>query len=357
MGSYAGACWGDDLMSVQRFTLLQRLQARLGRPLDTVLVAQAWRAAEKANAPALAAALTNICQMPAPARRIKGAPDLVGLRASIAARLAALSVPALTTNPVALADARLLAALQVDDVHAFLIYQQVFALQHASLLTQLHQQVGQHLVLHMTCVPRMARARASEQSFHALGANLAHLHVVGGGFEASLGLSDGVLTVPVPDTYEHLPQKMAAACSLLAHLPQLEAVLKVDDDHRLTNRAALDAALVSVKGAACGQFGSLIRARHHGDHSRAWHFGKCSTPTLNGRPHQWFAALSWCDGAGGYMVNRAGLRAIHWADLYFADVVGAALYEDVLMSEIMKRFSGGIRRRDMHRILTSSTEY
>lgn len=344
-------------MSVQRFTLLQRLQARLGQPLDRVLLTQAWQATEKADSHALASALAVICQMPAPACRIKGAPDLVGLRSAIAARLAALPTHALATNPVALSDARLLAALQVDDVCAFQIYQQVFALQHASLLTQLRQQLGKHLVLHMTCVPRMARARASERSFHALGASLAHLHVVGGGFEAPLRLADGVLTVPVPDTYEHLPQKMAAALSLLAHVPQLEAVLKVDDDHRLAHRAALDAALGSVKGAACGQFGSLIRARHHGDHSRAWHFGKCSTSALNGRPHQWFAALRWCDGAGGYMVNRAGLRAIHWADLYFADVVGAALYEDVLMSEIMSRFSGGIRQLDMRRILTSSTEY
>jgi hypothetical protein len=343
-----------------RFTAWQRLCARLGKPLDLVLIGDAWRAAGQARADgdaALRSALAAVAQQPSPAQRIKGAPDLNGLRRAMAGRLAAAGLEALASEQGAMDDARLLAALKVEDIHGFVAHQQVFELQNAAVLGALRSRLGAQVVLHMTCVPRLDRARASEASFKAKAPVLEHLHVIGGGFGARHTLDGNVLTVPVPDSYEHLPQKMASAFTLLAHVGSLQGVLKVDDDHRLADASALDMAWAQMKGAAAGQGGMIIRARHHGDHERAWHFGKCSRPELNNRPHQWFAALRWCDGAAGYMVSQAGLRAVHWASLYFGDFVASALYEDVLMSEVMRRFSGGLRPIDMARILAAKSDY
>ncbi|MGM9484247.1 hypothetical protein ACS5PN_23840 [Roseateles sp. NT4] len=346
-----------------RFSAWQRLMARWGQPLDRQLIKDAWSDHNLAGIGAgdstaeLHRRLAQMQQLPAQPALVKGAPDLNRLRSTVAGRLASASVESLHRDPAAMADARLLAQLKVEDPLSFAVHHEVFERQNAAVLAPLRAQLGAQVVLHMTCVPRLDRARHSEQSFKAKDSGLGHLHVIGGGHDSPYALNDNVLTVPVPDSYEHLPQKMAAAFALLAHVRSLEAVLKVDDDHRLADLAALNAGWRQVRGESAGQAGSVIRARHHGDHERAWHFGKCSRPELNARPHQWFAALRWCDGAAGYMVSRAGLRALHWASLYFADFVASALYEDVLMSEVMRRFSAGLRPLDMSRILAAKSDY
>lgn len=344
----------------QRFSAWQRLLARLGWALDRVLIDDAWRAASTVGSDqgaAMRRALEVIQRQPSTLERVKGAPDLVNLRRTVATRLMEASFQSLQSDSELLGDARLLAGLKVEDPYGFLVHQQVFEWQNEEVLSALRSNLKARVVLHMTCVPRLDRARASEGSFDSKGLELEHLHVIGGGFGTSYRLDGRVLSVPVPDSYEHLPQKMAAAFALLAHVTSLEGVLKVDDDHRLGEPSALEGAWVRMSGAPQGQGGMIIRARHHGDHERAWHFGKCSDGALNGRPHQWFAALRWCDGAAGYFVSRSGLRAVHWASLYFGDFVGSALYEDVLMSEIMRRFSAGLRQIDMTRVLSTRSDY
>ena len=167
----------------------------------------------------------------------------------------------------------------------------------------------------------------------------------------------GILTVPAPDSYEHLTAKVVAAMFFFALCGHVEAVLKVDDDHRLKDLGELLRAFDHLRGSRPVQMGDRTNIGVLGNHVRVWHFGKSSEAALNTRPYTLPGATRWMTGASGYFVNRLALRLLFWSCIYFPEYIRIGLYEDMTVSDLIERQGGRLVRTDMSRILDAVNHY
>jgi hypothetical protein len=314
---------------------------------------------------AVASALRRIAERPAMTGLEKGAPDTAEMLRQRALRSLAL-LPSLSQDAQAgrelLRLTRWMAASDARDAEAFVAYGLAFRLVHRPLLQQLQSRLTACVVLHMSCAPRLARAGASAESFLPVEAQgVSQLTVVGAGRDQVRFEWDdrrGVLLVPADDSYDHLAAKVASAYCLLAFVPGVRAVLKVDDDHRLASGQRLVRALAKAASAARPtQWGHFYRARYYGGHTRLWHAGKCGQAPINQEPYGYMGALTWCTGEQGYLLNRPALDRLLWAWIYFEKMIETALYEDAFVSDTLVRLGGRLRMQGMTRFLHATSAY
>lgn len=320
----------------------QRFKAHLGESLER---AARWRSVDDALAEGRSA-LDALAARPLRAR-VKGEPPVSELKRKWAQELRAAlgrgEAPELGAE--ALAQAALMSSVAPADLEAYRAYLAIYWLVHQEVIRGLQAQVSQRFVaLHMTCLPRLARAEESAASFTAHDADrqLAHLFLVGGAERCAFEPASGLLQVGAPDSYEHLPRKVFAAYELLAVSLGSVAILKVDDDHRLKSFSQL---MRRLRGAAAAgsprQEGSLYEMSMPSAHLRGWHFGKCQDPDLNEKTITQPSPPAWITGEHGYLLNAAALRACAWANLHYASWLHSIAYEDIAVGDVSDRL--GVR--------------
>ena len=344
--------WRRDIRRRQRFQ--RELAHRLSRVENDRPQAGA----------ALRSLLVTMLARPPMASRRKGAPDAVSvLKGKAREAMDLLDSPQTEARDAALlAVTRWMASTDARDADAFHAYGLAFCLVHQPLLDYLQTRLTSHVVMHMTCRPRIGRAVQSSASFATLEAGgVSQIHVVGGDPASALFRWDealGALSVPVADSYDHLAGKVAAAYFLLALLPQVKAVLKVDDDHRAGDTVSL-ARLLSqaTRCRAPTQWGHQYHSPYPAGHNRIWHLGKCGDTAINDAPYTYMGALSWCTGEHGYVLNRAALQRFVWAHVYFDGLVRTALYEDAFVTDTLLRLGGRTRPAPMRSLLKAVDAY
>ncbi len=328
------------------------LQASIG-------VAVQWRRREDAIG-CLRTRLRELLAVQPPPPR-KGSPSQIVIREPDLALIdaACRDVAAVTIGPGELQAAARVASLDPADVHAFQLYLAACWLHHEPLIAPLRAAMRERIVVHMSCAPRLSRADLSIASFASQPSpQVSHLKLIGNGTRISFDASSGLLAVAADDSYESLPQKMFQGLAILVMACNPQCVLKLDDDHRLKNAAALaqlfDFAANSREPMQMGQINrTLIPSAHH----RAWHFGKCADPDLNERILALPVPLQWAAGSSGYILNRPALWRILWASLYYERWLNEILYEDLALAEVAAKTGIRIVNAPLARAIGAVSEY
>jgi hypothetical protein len=315
-------------------------------------------------AAALTRTLTGIVQRPPAGALRKGAPDMVAIQRGKAQEMLSL-LPQLgqpEQRSQLLTTARWLAAVDPRDEDTFQAFGLAFVLANAEVLAAMQAYLRPYVVLHMSCRPRLDRAQKSTQSFNVVNdPRVAQITVVGGGTDSALYQFDtqsGVLTVPAGDSYDQLAAKVVSAYFILAMVPTVQCVLKVDDDHRLGSAQALLSAFKRFAGQTrAGQWGKLYHNGFYGGHNRGWHLGKCGTAPINSQPYTYHGVLRWATGEEGYFINRGSLNRMIWTYAYFQQAVDNGLYEDVVMSDNLVRLGARLTPWPMQSVLAATVEY
>lgn len=267
-----------------------------------------------------------------PSRHLISEPDL-----AILCPAAKGADPSLTA--VHLQAASRIASLDPGSPDAFRLYLAVLWLGYEPLIEMLRQALRERIVLHISCLPRLSRAQSSIESFAQFSrTDTCHLKLVGNAVENAFDGADSLLRLTADDHYEGLPRKTFDGFALLTLACNPACILKLDDDHRLRDPAAL-ADLMDFAAKASGplQFGEVNRSLLPSAHHRAWHFGKCATPELNARILTVPAPRRWAAGSSGYILNRTALWRILWASLYYDRWIGEILYEDLAVAEVANK--------------------
>ncbi|MDH4051219.1 MAG: hypothetical protein OEU93_06530 [Rubrivivax sp.] len=138
---------------------------------------------------------------------------------------------------------------------------------------------------------------------------------------------DGVVAVPVEDTYERLPLKVAKGVEALIERYGATAIVKIDDDCRLAANFDLRrfqelAAQHDYVGVACGS----------PMHDRVWHFGKTSQPMgVYARRYRG----RWARGAC-YLLGAHAAGLIAREALLFPGEFSCEYYEDKAVGDVLR---------------------
>jgi hypothetical protein len=289
---------------------------------------------------------------------LKGQPDVAAIKRDFAREVAADLDRGGPQQ--ALPSAHRLAAMDMRDSAAFRLYLGLVCLANAAVFSQLRSALSPQVVMHLSCSSRVPRAQESCQSFSAAESHGVTQVIVVGSATAhcfSYQPPTRVLTVPAPDTYEHLTAKVVAAMCCFSLLGSIEAVLKVDDDHRLRQLDELLRAFRRVRSAAAVQMGRRTNIGVLGQHVRVWHFGKTADPSLNDLPFSLPGTTRWLNGASGYFLNQQALRLLLWSHVYFPEYIRIGLYEDMTISDLIERQGGRLQSTDMQRVLATVDHY
>jgi hypothetical protein len=263
-------------------------------------------------------------------------------------------------DPAVLQRAHRLASIDMSDRAAYTAYIGLVTLANADVLRRVRAATTANLVMHLSCAARVERAQSSCESFAAAHSRGVSQLIVVGSEEAQLYQFDDatrVLTVPAPDSYEQLPAKVIAAMFFFALCGHIDAVLKVDDDHRLRDVDQLVRAFARVVAKHPVQMGKRNNIGVLGNHLRVWHFGKCADQTLNPKPFTLPGTTRWINGASGYFLNASALRLLSWSHVYFPEYIRIGLYEDMTISDLLERQGARLARTDMSRILGTVHQY
>lgn len=300
---------------------------------------------------------SRIEQRPISPDRSKGEPDrriaMMALAREVADALARDDVE--TT----LATAHRLAASDVLNNEVYGLYIDLVAHFSADAFTAARPRLRRRTVLHLSCQPRLDRADRSCATFDPAMSDDVGQIIVAGDPSSSIYRYDGarnVLYVPTSDAYEHLPAKMVSALSFLSW-SGVDAMLKVDDDHRLKSADAMARGFRAMASRRPVQAGVVARFDALGTFNRTWHYGKCADPALNARPHTYPMTTRWVNGARGYFMNRWALRLMMWSGVYFADHIENSLYEDMALSDLIERQGGRLRSAPMDEVLGTVEGY
>ncbi len=253
-----------------------------------------------------------------------------------------------------------LASVDLFDGDAFRLFLALTVHLNSATLAAARRALRDRVVMHLSCRPRIERAFQSRASFAPCEENgVAQIVVVGDphihlfDFDAS----SGVLTVPAPDTYEHLPLKTMSAMFFFALLGNVQGLLKVDDDHRMKDKHALLWGFSRLQTARALQVGTLSRTPVLGWHPRAWHFGKSTDPVIDSKVFTLPGTTRWANGASGYYVNHAAIRLLLWSYVYFPEYIAIGMYEDIVISDLIERQGGHLGHIDMRRALSDTADY
>ena len=175
---------------------------------------------------------------------------------------------------------------------------------------------GKRVMLHTSCHPRIQASQETIASFAGEGECYHHIILLGtpeasGAQQAGLSFSyDGCfLTVPEPDNYEGLHQKLFYAYMLLDLLTAPEMVVKIDDNILLKDGARFAACLDRVAQKAAAYAGRRVGTRRHQDQWHGWHLSKCADPLVEARGYQYPLPRDYAAGGYGYVLNPEGLAA------------------------------------------------
>jgi hypothetical protein len=287
----------------------------------------------------------------------KGNPDLLSIKRAMAGEIGTLLASG--TPQDAWREARRLASIDMSDGLTFSLCLELACLINQEALAAARLSLKSNLVMHVSCMERIARAMASCRSFEPAEENVSQIIVIGSmkhqGFDFD---PDGrVLTVPASDAYEHLPSKVMAAMFFLSLCGNVTGVLKVDDDHRLESRHELMRGFSRMQYSLPLQLGQLIRIRALGLNARAWHFGKSSNAELDRTCFTYPGTTRWASGASGYFINGKALHLLLWSYVYFQDYIDSGLYEDMVVSDLIDRQGGRLAGMDMGRVLSTVEAY
>lgn len=337
-----------------------RFDRYLGRRLARLSAARAGQQLDTA----LREVLTAIAQRPPVGNLRKGAPDMVAIQGGKAKEMLGLvaSLAQVDQRAELVGLGRWLASVDPRDEDTFQAFCLAILLANADVLAALRAHLGPYVVLHMSCVPRLDRAEKSTQSFNAVAdARVSQITVVGGGADQALYQFDkqsGVLTVPAGDSYDQLAAKVVSAYFILALVPNVQCVLKVDDDHRLGSESALVKSFERfARQRRAGQWGKLYHNAYYGAHNRGWHLGKCGTAPINSQPYGYQGVLRWATGEEGYFINRGALNRVIWTYAYFQQAIDHGLYEDVVMSDNLVKLGAQLKPWPMQSVLAATVDY
>jgi hypothetical protein len=302
----------------------------------TVGAAVRYRTPEDALASARdQVALLQAIEDPAPR---KGSPSKVRIRAPDLETLAQALRSNASIGPRELRASERIASIDPAELSAFKLYLAIFWLANEPVIRSMRSIPREHIVLHMSCVSRLARAERSIESFPAGAAHTTHLKLVGTGTACTYDPATALLSVAAEDSYECLPQKVFQGLALLTLAHNPTTVVKLDDDHRLIDASELDKLLrFAAASSDALQLGEVNRTPSPSAHHRGWHFGKCAQGDLNERILEMPAPPKWTAGSSGYILNRAALWRILWASLYYRQWLEAVLYEDIALAEVANK--------------------
>jgi hypothetical protein len=306
----------------------------------------------------LQALLEHITRAGSSGRPIKGHPDINAIKRKLGQQVQR----ELASGDAALAlrSAHRMAAMDMRDTQSFRFYLGLVNLVNAATFAQLRAALTRHVVMHLSCAPRIARAQESCQSFApAQAQGISQIIVVGSAsaLRFEYDAASRVLTVPASDAYEHLPAKVVAAMACFALAGHVEAVLKVDDDHRLKQLEELQRMFDRVHSRNPVQMGRRTNIGVLGHHVRVWHFGKTADPALSDLPFSLPGTTRWLNGANGYFLNQQALRLLWWSHVYFSEYIRIGLYEDITISDLIERQGGRLEMADMKRVLSTVDSY
>lgn len=199
---------------------------------------------------------------------------------------------------------------------------------------------AQLIAVHVSCRPRLHLALASVESFSNLRDPVQHLTVIGQESAHDMNYSFDpdarTLTVPAPDNYEGLAQKMAKLYRFLGFCGTEACVMKLDDDihcdpNNFSSQAITDMVLKH------NYVGRVNWPQIHGIH-RWWHLGKCEDGRLNSAPYSLIADCSYANGPA-YFLSPAAINILAKASIYLCrayEIEGP--YEDVAVGKILNSF-------------------
>ena len=194
------------------------------------------------------------------------------------------------------------------------------------------------IAVHVSCRPRLAWAVASAQTFRD-HANLLHLFVVGQsspGVPSTYGFDPAArtLTVPAPDTYEGLPQKVAAFARFLGFAGNRSCIMKLDDD--VSCGQTFDPNPLVELTRSHDYMGLVIDAADYGTH-RWHHFGKCQDPAIDQSPYSMVADCRYANGPA-YFLSPTALTILAKASVYLCQTFRFEYYEDLSVGKVLRSF-------------------
>jgi len=170
------------------------------------------------------------------------------------------------------------------------------------------------VVLHISCRSRLWKAKASKASFKQNSADCVHVIVVGVpdriippkrlGFR----FRKGQLRLPVPDAYEYLADKVFFAYLILTLVSGSRLIVKIDDDHRLSDPDLFHSYLQSLDDRNVSYAGRFLKAGYY-QQEHGWHIDKCSDPSLDQVGYQCPFPTRYADGGFGYVLSAEALKA------------------------------------------------
>lgn len=172
---------------------------------------------------------------------------------------------------------------------------------------------GKDIVLHLGCKSRIECARSSVASFTNSSCDVAHVIAVGTHGSAppkklAFDWDGEILHLPVPDSYEYLADKVFYAYLLLYLLVRPSYVVKIDDDHHLSDLNRFQAYVVFIKSNDIAYSGHVLKGQFF-DMQQGWHVGKCTNRKLSGMGYQIPFPSTYADGGFGYILGSKGLLA------------------------------------------------
>ena len=180
--------------------------------------------------------------------------------------------------------------------------------------SRLARDVGDRtVILHVSCVKYLGRARESVASFPESDKFL-HLVVTGepgrasGEIPLSFDYSDGHLRVPVLDDYEHLHQKLFHTLFVLS-TTRARTVVKIDDSLHCADWALFTKTLADFRDARQVVAGRVVGSATHRQQWHGWHLNKCHDPQIEKRGYQFPLPVKYPAGGYGYVLSRRAIDA------------------------------------------------
>lgn len=195
------------------------------------------------------------------------------------------------------------------------------------------------------CRHRAEKLSGTMQRFAASSDNASIIGVVGDpslrDWEFHYCPRTRILTVPVSDAYEALPQKLAWAVLALGLCPSAVGMLKVDDDARPADINAAIRLLDTLKSTGEAAAGYPITTASPLSLDRGWHIGK-STGEANHTAFNSLATKNWMSGGVGYLLAPAGVQIVAEYAMHSWGFFEAMLYEDISITMILDAADAGV---------------
>lgn len=143
------------------------------------------------------------------------------------------------------------------------------------------------------------------------------------------------LRLPCSDSYDGLPQKLLTLLWVLALLPAIPTVLKMDDDAHPANPQALQALSQHLGNDTAAAAGFPIATATPLCLDRGWHIGKSSRRN-NEHPFDSLGTERWLSGGTGYLLNGPAVQLLGDFAMHSWGFVQTMLYEDVCVSMLLQ---------------------